>query len=119
MTTSPALDAFADQLHELLHERALSVGLIDIAVEVNDGHVDGELLFGEGPDMGFTLDARAGACRFCELVPPDAERWLDEELEGIAVLDLDPGAAGDEDRRGVALQLLRALLDARRPLLQR
>ncbi len=117
--SAAAIDAFADALHDLLHERALSIGLIDIGVEVNDGHVDGELLFGSGPDMGLTVDAAAGTCSFCELVPPDSERWLDEPLTGLDITGVAPGPDGDDARRALALQLLRAMLDARRPLLQR
>ncbi|MCB0877553.1 MAG: hypothetical protein KDC46_01030 [Thermoleophilia bacterium] len=114
-----AIAAFADQVHDLLHERALSIGAIDVAVEVNDLHVDGEVLFGSGPDIGFTLDAEAGACSYCELVPPDSEQWLDARCDGFDVLGLPAGAAGDEARRAAALELLQGLLDARRPLLKR
>jgi hypothetical protein len=114
-----ALEAFADAVHDLLHERALSIGVIDISVERNELHLDGELLFGIGPDMGFSLDARLGECRYCELVPPDSERWLDEVRGDLLVLDADAGEAGDELRRAAALELLQGVLDARRPLLHR
>lgn len=114
-----AIEAFADALHDLLQARALSIGAIDVAVECNDGHVDGEVLFGEGPDIGFTLDAAAGTCAYCELVPPDSERWLDgAPHDGFAIAELAPGPTGDEARAAAALELLRGLLDARRPLLR-
>lgn len=110
-----AIDAFADALYDLLHERAQSIGVLDIALEVNDWHVDGELMFSSGPDMGFTLDSRAGEARYCELLPGAQEAWLDERRADVAVLD-----AGDDDqRRAVALEVLDGLLAARRPLLRR
>lgn len=114
-----ALDAFAEALQDLLEARALSIGVIDIAVELNDLHLDGEILFNDSPDMGFTLDAREGAVAYCELLPPDSERWLDERVEGLRVLDLPRGEAGSEQRAAAALALLQGLLDARRPLLKR
>jgi hypothetical protein len=114
-----ALDAFADEVHSLLHERALSLGVIDVAVEVDEPHLDGELLFADGPDMGFTFDSQAGTCSYCELVPPDSERWLEERVESLQVLSLPAGEAGDEARREAALALLQGMLDARRPLLRR
>lgn len=114
-----AVEAFADAVHDLLHARAQSIGAIDVAVERNDLHVDGEVLFGEGPDIGFTLDTAAGTCAYCELVPPDSERWLEgAERDGFDVAATDPGPAGDEERSEAALELLQGLLDARRPLLR-
>ncbi len=110
-----ALDAFADALYDLLHERAQSIGILDIGIELNGWHVDGELMYSTGPDMGFTLDARSGECRYCELLPGNTEAWLDEVRGDLLVLD----AEGDELRRAVALELLAGLLDARRPLLKR
>ena len=110
-----AIDSFADALYDLLHERAQSIGVLDIALEVNDWHVDGELMFSTGPDMGFTLDARAAEVRYCELLPGAQEAWMDEHREGVAALD----ARDDEARRAVALELLDGLLAARRPLLRR
>ncbi len=118
-TPSPAqtatLDAFADALYDLLHERAQSIGILDIGIELNDWHVDGELMYSNGPDMGFTLDSRTGECRYCELLPGNKETWLDGVRSDLLVLD----AEGDEIRRALALELLGGLLDARRPLLKR
>ncbi len=103
----------ADAIHDLLHDRAQSIGAIDIGVEVNGTYVDGEVLFGDGgPDMGFAVDAATGACAFCELVPPDSERWLDEHALALEL------AAGEESHAAAALVLLRGLLDARRTLLR-
>lgn len=114
-----AVEAAADAIHDLLHERALSIGAIDIAVERNELHVDGEVLFGEGPDMGFTIDAVAGTCAYCELLPPDSERWLEgAERGGLDLVAIEPGPAGEPARTAIALEVLRGLLDARRPLLR-
>ncbi len=110
-----ALDAFADALYDLLHERAQSIGILDIGIEVNGWHLDGELMYSNGPDMGFTLDSRSGECRYCELLPGERETWLDEVRGDLHVLD----SAGDELLRAAALELLAGLLDARRPLLRR
>lgn len=118
-TQHRALDAFADAVYDLLHERAQSVGILDISIEPNELHLDGELMFSTGPDIGFSLDARLGECRYCELLPPDAERWLDEVRGDLLVLEAALGADGDELRRAAALELLQGLLDARRPLLKR
>jgi hypothetical protein len=114
-----ALDAFADAMYDLLHERAQSIGILDISIEANDLHLDGELLFSTGPDIGFSLDARLGECRYCELLPPDAEQWLDEVRGDLLVLEVGVGEDGDELRQAAALELLQGLLDARRPLLKR
>ena len=110
-----ALDAFADAMYDLLHERAQSIGILDISIEVNGWHLDGELLATDGPDMGFSLDARTGECRYCELLDGERERWLDDVRGDLLVLD----AEADELRRAVALELLDGLLTARRPLLKR
>lgn len=110
MTAPDALDAIADALYDLLEARAQSIGILDIAVEVNDGYVDGELLFGTGPDLGLSLDA-TGSVRYCELLEGDRERWLDETRSGLAV---DASRAEE-----TALAVLDGLLAARRPLLRR
>lgn len=110
-----ALDAFADALYDLLHARAQSIGILDIAIEVNDWHVDGELLFANGPDLGFSLDSRLGECRYCELLDGDRERWLDVVRGDLLLLD----APGDQVLAASALELLDGLLEARRPLLRR
>lgn len=110
-----ALDAFADAMYDLLHERAQSIGILDISIEVNGWHLDGELLASDGPDMGFSLDARSGECRYCELLGESKEQWLEEVRGDLLVLD----AEADELRRAVALELLEGLLAARRPLLKR
>ena len=110
-----ALDAFADTTYDLLHERAQSIGILDISIEVNEWHLDGELLASDGPDIGFSLDSRTGECRYCELLPDQRERWLDEVRGDLLVLD----AEGEELRRAAAMELLEGLLAARRPLLKR
>lgn len=110
-----AISSFTDALYDLLHERAQSIGLLDIGLELNGWHVDGELMYSSGPDMGFTLDARSGECRYCELLAGDKETWLDEVRGDLLVLDSE----SDELRRAVALELLDGLLAARRPLLKR
>jgi len=109
-----AIDRFADALYDLLHERAQSIGLLDIGIERNDWHVDGELLFTTSPDMGLSLDAAAGVCRYCELVDDADERWLDETRSDLPVLEGDDAALRD-----LALLVLDGLLAARRPLLKR
>ena len=114
MTAAPdAIEAFADALYDLLHERAQSVGILDISIEVHDQHVDGELMFSTDPDMGFTLDTAAHACDYCELLPDDRERWLDDARTAVDI----SRARDDEARRDAAIALLQGLLDARRPLL--
>jgi hypothetical protein len=112
-----AIEAFADALYELLEERSQSLGIIDVALEVDGWFVDAELVFAKGPDIGLSLHAGAGECRFCELVGSEAERWLEESgvVEGIDVLD-DSDVDGDRER---ALRVLNGMLDARRPLLTR
>lgn len=110
-----AIDAFVDVLYDLLHERAQSIGILDIALEVNGWHVDGELLYSNGPDMGLSLDTRSGECRYCELLDGEKERWLDEVRGDLLVLD----APGQELLDAVALEVLDGLLAARRPLLRR
>lgn len=108
------MDAAADAIYDLVHERAQSIGVLDVAIEANDWHVDGELLFSTGPDMGFSLDSRSGECRYCELLADAKERWLDEVRGDLLVLDTADAAV----LRAVALELLDGLLTARRPLLR-
>lgn len=111
------LERIADALHDLLHARALSIGLLEVAVEVNDWYIDGEALFTEGPDIGFSLDVQDGDCRYCELLGDSDEQWLEHQVTG-----LDPAAAdraGDEARTALAITVLDGLLTARRPLLKR
>lgn len=110
-----AIDEFADTLYDLLHARAQSIGILDISLEVNGFHLDGELMFSKGPDLGLSLDARSGECRYCELLGDRGERWLDEVRGDLLVLD----AEGGEVREAIALELLDGLLAARRPLLKR
>lgn len=110
-----ALDAFADAVYDLLQARAQSIGILDIGIEVNGRHLDGELLFSTGPDIGFSLDARSGECRYCELLDGERERWLDEVRGDLLVLD----APGEEVLDAAALELLDGILAARRPLLRR
>ena len=114
-TQAQVVDEFADTLYDLLHARAQSIGILDIALEVNDFHVDGELMFSTGPDLGLSLDVRIGECRYCELLDGGKERWLDEVRGDLRVLDADT----DEVREAIALELLDGLLAARRPLLKR
>ena len=118
MSAERALDAFAEALQDLLEARALSIGLIDIDIEVDAQHVDGELMFGEGPDIGFSFDSSSATCSYCELVPPDSEQWLDHQVAGLDVLAIASGDSGADDRAAAALALLQGMLDARRPLLK-
>ena len=112
--TDDAVEALAEALYDLLHARAQSIGLLDIAIEVDGWFVDAELMFSSGPDMGLSLDAAAGACAYCRLVRDDAEEWLD--AAAVTGLELPP-ASGADAARELALRLLTGLLDARRPLL--
>lgn len=113
---SELIEAWATTMFELLEERALSIGLLDIGLEVDGWNVDVELLFTSNPDMGLTIDARSGAAQVCELLGDDEERWIDD----ARVEELDVLGAHDVDApREVALRVLQALLDARRPLLTR
>jgi hypothetical protein len=109
------IDGVAESLYDLLHARAQSIGILDIALVVNEYFVDVELMFSSGPDLGLSLDANTGTCRYCELLDGDQERWLEEERSGIDVL----GATSEELANVVALEVLGGLLDARRPLLRR
>ncbi|MCW2955990.1 MAG: hypothetical protein JWO69_859 [Thermoleophilia bacterium] len=117
MPDSPAstdpVELFADALYELLQQRALSWGLVDVGMDVDGGNIDCELMFGTDPDMGFSIDARDGVCRYCVLVGDDAERWLDDALTGLDII----GARTEEQRADVALVVANGVLDARRPLL--
>lgn len=110
-----ALGAFADALYDLLHERAQSIGILDVALEVNGWHVDCELLFGSGPDLGLSLDGRSGECRYCELLEGRRERWLDEVRGDLLVLD----APGPQVLEAAAHEVLDGLLAARRSLVRR
>lgn len=105
-----AVVALVDAIEELLHSRAQSIGAIDVAIEANDGFVDGELLFAIGAGVGFALDLGSGECRYCELVGEDAERWLD----GVVRRTGDP--LGRAQHEGVALAVLDGVLEARRSL---
>ncbi|MCW2923935.1 MAG: hypothetical protein JWM98_1339 [Thermoleophilia bacterium] len=109
-----AIDRFVDALYDLLHERAQSIGVMDIGLEVNGFHVDGELLFTTGPDMGFSFDSQLGECRYCRLVGDDAEEWQEEVRGDLLVLDGAPRELLD----AAALELLDGMLAARRPLLR-
>ena len=112
-TPASALDAFADALYDLLHARAQSIGMLDVGIEINGSHLDGEILFSSGPDIGFSLDSTSGECRYCELLDGSRERWLDEVRGDLLVLD----AASEELLAAAALELLDGMLAARRPLL--
>ena len=108
-----AIDRFADSLGELLEKRALSIGLVDVAVEVDGWFVDCELMFSVDPDMGISVDVQRGAARYCELVGDSDERWLEHQVSNLPIL----GARGEDERREIALAVLAGVLDARRPLL--
>ncbi|MCW2949522.1 MAG: hypothetical protein JWN41_535 [Thermoleophilia bacterium] len=107
------VEAFAEALYELLQGRALSLGVVDIALEVDGWFVDVELMFATGPDMGASVHVGVGEARFCELVGADDERWLEHEIAGLVVL----AASTSEDLAAQALLVLQGVLDARRPLL--
>ncbi|MCW2962259.1 MAG: hypothetical protein JWM90_2646 [Thermoleophilia bacterium] len=107
------VDAFADALYDLLQQRALSWGLVDIGMETDGSNIDCELLFGSDPDMGFSVDVSNGVARFCKLVGEDKEEWLDETLANLDIL----GAANDEELAARALDVANGVLAARRPLL--
>jgi hypothetical protein len=110
-----AIDRFSDAIYELLQVRAQSIGVLDIGIEIDDWFIDGELMFVNGPDMGFSIDSQARGARFCELLDDDGERWLDDVVE-VDFLDLAPG---DMDALAEqALIVLNGVLDARRPLLR-
>jgi hypothetical protein len=108
-----AIDRFAEALGELLEKRALSVGLVEVAVEVDGWFIDSEVMFSTDPDMGISVDVQRGVARYCELVGEDSERWLDHEVRNLPILE----ARGDEERREIAIAVLGGVLDARRPLL--
>ena len=105
-----ALERLGEAFYDLLHARALSIGVMDIDLEQEGWYVDAELLFSVGPDMGISFDGRSGVCRYCELIGDDEERWLEHEVAGIDV--------ANEPAKDVALALLSGMLDARRPLLR-
>lgn len=109
-----AITTFTDALQDLLQARAQSIGAIDVGVEENGWHVDGEVLFATGPDMGLSVDTRIGECRYCELVGDKDERWLEEVRGDVLVLD----GGSDELMQALALEVLNGLLAARRPLLR-
>ncbi len=108
-----AIDRFAETLGTLLEKRALSVGLVEVGVEVDGWFVDCELIFGTDPDMGISIDTQRGGARYCKLVGDDSEEWLDHEVGNLPIL----GARGEEERREIAVAVLTGALDARRPLL--
>lgn len=110
-----AIDRFADSLGELLEKRALSIGMVEVGLEVDGWYVDCELLFATGPDMGISVDVQRGVARYCELVGDSDERWLDHLVENLPIL----GARGTEERHEIAVAVLTGMLDARRPLLPR
>jgi len=110
---SEDLDGFAEALYELLQERALSLGIVDIALELDGWFIDVEVLFAVGPDMGISLHGGAGESRFCQLVGEQEEQWLDHHVDGVKVI----GVRDADALRGQALRVLQGLLDARRPLL--
>lgn len=109
-----SIERFAEALYELLRERALSWGLLDIGLEVDDWFVDGELMFATGPDMGFSLNLAVGAGRVCELIGTDHERWLEATIDDLRLPE--PGDA--DSLRAQVLSVLDGVLDARRPLLR-
>lgn len=108
-----AIGRFADALYDVMNERALSIGVLDIGIETNGWYVDGELLFANGPDMGFSVAVLAGECSFCELVGEDSERWIEPSMPDVDVLDVTER----DEMREHAVRVLGGVLDARRPLL--
>lgn len=108
------LDSLADELFALLSERALSWGLVDIAVETDTPHLDVELTFSNGPSMGLTLDVSTGVCAYCELLDGGSETWLAHRVH------IDPERLTTESERAAAVhEVMQGVLDARRPLLRR
>jgi hypothetical protein len=110
---SDTVEEFAEAFYGLLQSRALSLGVVDIALEVDGWYVDTELMFATGPDMGISVHAGLGEARFCELLGTDGEEWADVTLEGVDVL----GSKGADEQTAVALLVLEGVLDVRRPLL--
>jgi len=107
-----ALERLSTALYDLLHARALSVGILDIALEDDGWFIDVELLFSNGPDMGMSFNAEASSCRFCELIGTDQERWIDAaEITDVQYM------GANVDMAEISLLLLSGVLDARRPLL--
>ena len=111
---SDLVEEFAEAFYGLLQSRALSLGIVDIALEVDGWYVDTELMFATGPDMGVSVHAGLGEARFCELLGDDGEAWADGTLDGVDVL----GSRGAEQQAEQALKVLQGVLDARRPLLR-
>jgi hypothetical protein len=94
--TNEQIERFADALHDRLCRYARSWGLVDISIETHDAHIDGELLFATGPDIGFTIDMSVGVSRYCELIGDTDERWLECDVVGIdAAVDLQVGRVTD------------------------
>lgn len=111
----PLAERVADRLHELLCAMVRSWGMLDVGVEVDGHHVDAELLFAVGPDMGLTLDVSSGGCRYCELPDDESERWL--EHDDVIIGGLSETATNAE-LEALLAPVLDGLLAARRPLLR-
>ena len=114
MTDGTAWDAAAecgaDVIYEYMCRFAGSWGLVDIAVEANGAHIDGELIFAIGADMGFTVDMAAATCHFCMLEGADSERWLDDVLTDVTF----PVSADADAHSEQAKRIADGLLAARR-----
>ena len=108
----PGAGELADTLGDLLAARALSIGALDISVELNAPHLDCEVLFAESPDIGCTLDLTSGEVQYCELEPGAGERWLPEHA---ATTDTS-GLTGPDVHERIAHELLDGMLAARRSI---
>lgn len=104
------IEKLADEIASLLDSRALSIGLVDIAVSVDELFIDCELIFATAPDMGISVDTQQGAALYCMLIGVDSEQWLDHTVTNL----LDINSESEQ-----ALKILDGLLDARRPLLKK
>jgi len=104
------LEACADALYKVLSKRASSYDALDVEVTVNDGHVDAEMSFTAGPDIGVTIDIVAGTAQFCTLVGDNDEVWSEEPVTGLALI----GVSGEQLAESL-LTVVRGMLDLRRP----
>ncbi|MBC7644928.1 MAG: hypothetical protein H7123_07360 [Thermoleophilia bacterium] len=104
------LEACADALYKLLSKRASSYDALDVEVTVNDGHVDAEMSFSAGPDIGVTIDVALGTAQFCTLVGENDEVWSEEPLTGLTLIGVS-----EEQLTESLKHVVRGMLDLRRP----